>query len=75
METFITKYVNKIFEKNSNLKCCKFSKGIYNSKSLLLSREKFHRLTYIFMAKFILVIYNLCGKIFGNLSLVEVEPE
>jgi hypothetical protein len=27
METFITKYVTKDFEKNSNLKCCKFSKG------------------------------------------------
>ena len=39
----------------------------------LLSREKFYRLTYIFMAKFILVNYNLCGEIFGNLSFIELN--
>jgi hypothetical protein len=40
--------------------------------SPLLSREKFHRLTHIFMAKNILINYNLCSKIFGNLSFVEL---
>ena len=38
-----------------------------------LSRDKFHRLTYIFMAKIILVNYNFCSKIFGNLSSVELN--
>ena len=40
--------------------------------SLLLSREKFHQLTSIFIAKIIIVNYNPFSKIFQSLSFVEL---
>ena len=55
-------FMAKFFEKKDNLKRHKFSKEFTtqtDSKSPLLSRGKFHRLTYIFMAIFLLVDYNL----------------
>ena len=41
--------------------------------SPLMSRDKFHHLSYIFMAVIIMVIYRLYGKIFGNLSFGSLE--
>ena len=38
----------------------------------LLNREKFHQLTYIFMAKIIIVNYNPFSKILQNLLFVEL---
>jgi len=50
----MVKYVKKKFDEHSNLKHHKFSKEFTTLKfsmSPLLSREKFHQITYIFMAK------------------------
>jgi len=53
---FYGEICNKNFWKNSNLKHHKISKLLM---SPLLSREKSHHLTYIFLAKIIIVNYNL----------------
>ena len=52
-------YVTKIFEKISNLKGHKFSEEFTTLNVTTLSKGKFHLLTYTFMAKFMVVNYNL----------------
>ena len=63
---FFGKICNKNFWKNSNSKCHKISKGFTTQISPLLSKEKFHQLTYIFMTKIKIInqsiYYNVYTK-------------